>query len=163
MLVVIVAMTEAGFSMPKARLSLRLTFSACFGAAFLPLHPTKYADLLQHKLAMHDTHVYLVNTGWSGGAYGVGKRMKIKDTRACIDAILDGTLVDATYTEDPVFGFSVPTSIKGGNPDVVIPRNAWADKAQYDATAAKLAGMFKKNFTKYVTPGVTDYSPYGPK
>uniref|UniRef100_K3XBX7 phosphoenolpyruvate carboxykinase (ATP) n=1 Tax=Globisporangium ultimum (strain ATCC 200006 / CBS 805.95 / DAOM BR144) TaxID=431595 RepID=K3XBX7_GLOUD len=152
-----VAGTERGVTEPTA------TFSACFGAAFLPLHPTRYADLLQQKLQKHKTSVYLVNTGWTGGGYGVGKRMSIKDTRACIDAILDGSIKKAEFATDALFGFSVPKALGSVPQSVLNPREAWSDKAAYDATAKKLAGMFQKNFTKYVSKDHTDYSPFGPK
>ncbi|EEY56657.1 phosphoenolpyruvate carboxykinase [Phytophthora infestans T30-4] len=152
-----VAGTERGVTEPTA------TFSACFGAAFLPLHPTKYADLLQKKLQKHNTSVYLVNTGWTSGGYGVGKRMSIKDTRACIDAILDGSIKNSEFLEDPNFGFSVPKKLGEIPENVLNPREAWSDKEAYDVTAKKLAGMFQENFKKYVSPGVTDYSKFGPK
>jgi len=152
-----VAGTERGVTEPEA------TFSACFGAAFLPLHPTKYADLLQKKLAAHGTSVYLVNTGWTGGAYGVGERMSIKDTRACIDGILDGSIKNSKFSTDCNFGFEVPVTLGDIDPNVLNPRESWADKAAYDTAATKLAGMFKNNFAKYTGPGVTDYSEHGPK
>jgi ATP-dependent phosphoenolpyruvate carboxykinase len=152
-----VAGTERGVTEPSP------TFSACFGAAFLTLHPTKYADLLQTKLETHGSNVFLVNTGWTGGKYGVGERMSIGGTRACIDAILDGSIQDAEFTEDPVFGFQVPTELNGVPANVCNPRDAWSDKAAYDAQAAELASMFKENFKQYVGPGVTDYSSFGPK
>jgi len=152
-----VAGTERGVTEPTA------TFSACFGAAFLPLHPTKYADLLQKKLQKHKTSVYLVNTGWSGGGYGVGKRMSIKDTRACIDAILDGSIKKSEFKTDPVFGLAFPTKLGKISPSVLNPREAWADKSTFDKTAAKLASMFKSNFHKYVSKEHTDYSKFGPK
>jgi phosphoenolpyruvate carboxykinase (ATP) len=151
-----VAGTERGVTEPTA------TFSACFGAAFLPLHPTVYADLLKMKIETHNANVFLVNTGWTGGGNGVGKRMSIKDTRACIDGILDGSINRTTFTPHPVFKVGVPASIQGVSPSVVNPREAWADKVAYDAAAAKLAGMFQSNFTKYVTPGKTDYTQFGP-
>jgi ATP-dependent phosphoenolpyruvate carboxykinase len=152
-----VAGTERGVTEPTA------TFSACFGAAFLPLHPTKYADLLQKKLQKHQTDVYLVNTGWTSGSYGIGKRMSIKDTRACIDAILDGSIKKSEFAEDPNFGFQVPKKLGEISESVLNPREAWSDKAAYDAAAKKLAGMFKDNFKKYVSADVTDYSKFGPK
>lgn len=152
-----VAGTERGVTEPEA------TFSACFGAAFLPLHPTKYADLLQEKLADHNTNVYLVNTGWTGGGNGVGNRMSIKDTRACIDGILDGSIKSSEFVEDGLFGFEVPQTLGDVSPSVLNPRESWEDKRAYDAAAAKLAGMFKENFVKYTGPGVTDYSAFGPK
>eukprot|EP00941_MAST-03F_sp_MAST-3F-sp1_P003962 g3962.t1 len=150
-----VAGTERGVTEPEA------TFSACFGAAFLTLHPTRYADLLQEKLEKHGAEAYLVNTGWSGGAYGVGERMSIKETRACIDAILDGSISSASFTEDEVFGFQVPTELPGVASSVCNPR--WEDGAAYDKQAQKLADMFKDNFKKYTGPGVTDYTDFGPK
>lgn len=152
-----VAGTERGVTEPEA------TFSACFGAAFLPLHPTKYADLLEKKLEEHGTNVYLVNTGWSGGAYGVGKRMSIKVTRECIDAILDGSIQKSQFTEDPNFGFQVPTTLGNIPKETLNPRESWADKNQFDETAKKLANMFKDNYKQFVTPEVTDYTTFGPK
>lgn len=152
-----VAGTERGITEPTA------TFSACFGAAFLPLHPTKYADLLQKKLQKHNTSVYLVNTGWTSGGYGVGKRMSIKDTRACINAILDGSIKNSEFTKDPNFGFEVPKKLSSIPENVLNPREAWSDKKAYDVSAKKLASMFMKNFQKYVAPGVTDYSKFGPQ
>ncbi|CAI5735141.1 unnamed protein product [Peronospora destructor] len=151
-----VAGTERGVTEPTA------TFSACFGAAFLPLHPTKYADLLQHKLKKHNTSVYLVNTGWTSGGYGVGKRMSIKNTRACIDAILDGSIKNSEFSLNPNFGFQVPKKLADIPENVLNPREAWSDKAAYDVTAKKLASMFKDNFKKYVSADVTDYSKFGP-
>jgi ATP-dependent phosphoenolpyruvate carboxykinase len=152
-----VAGTERGITEPEA------TFSACFGAAFLPIHPTRYADLLQEKLATHNTNVFLVNTGWSGGGNGVGDRMSLATTRACIDAILDGGISKSDFVMDENFGFDVPTTLGDVSPDVLVPRRAWSDKDAYDASAAKLAGMFKENFVKFTGPDVTDYSAFGPK
>jgi len=152
-----VAGTERGITDPVA------TFSACFGAAFLPLHPTRYADLLQKKLAEHGSSAYLVNTGWTGGGYGVGDRMSIKGTRACIDAILDGSIHKSEFLTHPVFGFQVPKELPGVPSNVCDPRQAWSDKDAYDAQVQKLAKMFKENFTKYTGPGVTDYTMHGPK
>ncbi|KAF4038362.1 Phosphoenolpyruvate carboxykinase [Phytophthora infestans] len=134
-----------------------------FGAAFLPLHPTKYADLLQKKLQKHNTSVYLVNTDWTSGGYGVGKRMSIKDTRACIDAILDGSIKNSKFSEDPNFGFFVPKKLGEISENVLNTSEAWSEKEAYDVTAKKLAGMFQENFKKYVSTGVTDYSKFGPK
>lgn len=152
-----VAGTEEGVTEPEA------TFSTCFGAPFMPLHPTKYADLLKSKLEKHGTHVYLVNTGWTAGSYGVGHRMKIKDTRQCIDAILDGSILHSEFKEDSIFGFQVPVTLADIPPTVLHPRDSWADKAKYDATAHKLAQSYIKNYKQYQIEGVTDYSPYGPK
>ncbi|EQC38163.1 phosphoenolpyruvate carboxykinase [ATP] [Saprolegnia diclina VS20] len=151
-----VAGTERGVTEPTA------TFSACFGAAFLPLHPTKYADLLQEKIQTHKSDVYLVNTGWTAGGYGVGKRMSIKDTRACIDAILDGSIKKSEFSTDPIFGLATPKTLGAISPSILNPRDAWEDKAAYDATANKLAGMFKANFQKYISKEHTDYSKFGP-
>jgi len=103
-----------------------------------------------------------VNTGWVGGAYGVGKRMSIKNTRACIDAILDGSIAESSYVVDPVFGFEIPTNLAAIPAAVLDPRQAWTDKDAYDVQRLKLADMFIKNYEKYITPGFTDYSPYGP-
>lgn len=119
-----VAGTERGITEPQA------TFSAGFGAAFLTLHPTQYADLLREKLQKHASKLYLVNTGWIGGPYGVGRRMSIRDTRACIDAILDDSIATgagAGFVVDPVFGFEIPTAVGAVAPEVLNPRQAWAD------------------------------------
>eukprot|EP00510_Aplanochytrium_minuta_P001585 CAMPEP_0184021188 /NCGR_PEP_ID=MMETSP0954-20121128/9778_1 /TAXON_ID=627963 /ORGANISM="Aplanochytrium sp, Strain PBS07" /LENGTH=552 /DNA_ID=CAMNT_0026303157 /DNA_START=177 /DNA_END=1835 /DNA_ORIENTATION=- len=151
-----VAGTERGVTEPTA------TFSACFGAAFLPLHPTVYADLLEQKIQKHNTNVYLVNTGWTGGGNGVGERMSIKNTRECIDRILDGSIKNSEFVSDPKFGLAVPKTLGEIPPSVLNPREAWADKDAYDAAADKLAAMFKENFKTYVTPGHTDYSSFGP-
>ena len=152
-----VAGTERGIKEPQA------TFSTCFGAAFMTLHPTRYADLLQEKLDKHGSHAFLVNSGWSGGPYGVGDRMSIKTTRACIDAILDGSINDAEFRTDPVFGFQVPTALPGLDPAVLDPKSTWPDKAAFDETAAKLAKMYVDNFKKYEGKGSVDYTQYGPK
>jgi phosphoenolpyruvate carboxykinase (ATP) len=153
-----VAGTERGITEPQA------TFSACFGAAFMTLHPTKYADLLKKKLEKHNTKVYLLNTGWVGGPYGVGSRMSIKDTRSCIDAILDGTIERSEFQLDPVFNVEVPLALEGKvDSSVLNPREAWADKAAYDAQRIRLAEMFIKNYVKYTAAGYTDYSVFGPK
>jgi len=151
-----VAGTERGVTEPEA------TFSACFGAAFLTLHPTKYADLLKEKLHKHNTATYVVNTGWVGGAYGEGKRMSIQHTRECINAILDGSITKSEFIKDPVFGFEVPTTLGSVPKEILNPREAWRSKEAYDAQRNKLAQMFKDNYLKYVMPGVTDYSPHGP-
>jgi len=152
-----VAGTERGIDKPVE------TFSACFGAAFLTLHPTKYADLLQKKMKKHNCNAYLVNTGWTGGGPNVGKRMSIKATRACVNGILDGSIRNAPTTKDEVFGFEIPTKLGDIDPHVLNPRESWTDKAAYDKQRQALAGLFTKNFEKYVQPGVTDYRPYGPK
>ena len=152
-----VAGTERGITEPTPN------FSACFGAAFLTLHPTRYADLLQQKIERHGSIAWLVNTGWSGGSYGVGERMSIKTTRACIDSILDGSAMQAEFEEDDVFGLQVPTSLPGVDSHVLNPRHAWEDKDLYDVTAKKLAGMFSENFEKYAGEGSFDYTQYGPR
>ncbi len=138
-----VAGTEVGVTEPEA------TFSACFGAPFLVWHPAKYAELLAEKMKKYNTRVWLVNTGWSGGAYGVGKRMKLKFTRSIIDAIHAGELSDVPAQTDPVFGFEVPTTCPNVPAEIMIPRNTWADGKKYDQTARKLADLFINNFRQY--------------
>ncbi len=144
-----VAGTEVGVTEPEA------TFSACFGAAFLVWHPSKYAELLAEKMRTHQTNAWLVNTGWSGGAYGVGSRISLKHTRAIIDAIHDGSLSNAPSVTDPVFGVEVPTECSAVPSDILQPRNKWSDKDAYDRTSKKLANLFAENFKKYAS-GVTD-------
>ena len=151
-----VAGTERGITEPVA------TFSSCFGEPFLPLHPTVYAKLLGKKIDEHKVNVYLVNTGWSGGAYGVGKRMSIKATRSCINAILDGSINDSEFETLPVFNLSVPKRLEGVDSSILNPRNTWTDKKKYDETRDKLASMFVENFKKYITKE-SDFSKYGPK
>jgi phosphoenolpyruvate carboxykinase (ATP) len=138
-----VAGTEVGVKDPEA------TFSACFGGPFLVWHPTKYAELLADKLRKHHAQTWLVNTGWSGGGHGVGKRMKLSYTRAIIDAIHSGALDKVETVEDPVFGVFVPTSCPGVPTELLVPKNTWADKAAYDAQAKKVAHLFRDNFKKY--------------
>lgn len=152
-----VAGTERGVTEPQA------TFSACFGEAFLPLHPTVYATLLGEKMQQHGVHAYLVNTGWTGGGYGVGKRMSIKGTRACINAILDGSINHCEFDTMPFFNLSIPKTLEGVDTQLLNPRNAWADKAQFDHTAQKLAGMFIENFKKYTQENhAFDFTQAGP-
>ncbi len=138
-----VAGTEAGVTEPTA------TFSTCFGAPFLPLRPMAYASLLKEKIAQHGAQVWLINTGWTGGAYGTGHRMKLSHTRAMINAALEGKLDDVEFTTEPVFGLAVPTSVPGAPSEVLLPRNTWADQAAYDTGAAKLKGMFEDNYKKF--------------
>jgi phosphoenolpyruvate carboxykinase (ATP) len=138
-----VAGTEMGVKEPSA------TFSACFGGPFLVWHPNKYAEMLAAKMKQHGTRVWLVNTGWSGGSYGTGKRIKLANTRAIIDAIHNGALAKAKTQRDPVFGFDVVTECPNVPADILIPRNVWADKAAFDATAKRLADLFIKNFEAY--------------
>jgi phosphoenolpyruvate carboxykinase (ATP) len=135
--------TERGVKEPAA------TFSACFGAVFLVWHPTRYAEMLGRLIDEHDCRVWLVNTGWSGGPYGVGKRMKLGYTRAMVHAILDGSLDIAATRDDPVFGLAVPASVRNVPAGVLDPRSTWPDPAAYDAQAHKLAEMFRKNFEKF--------------
>lgn len=139
----LVAGTEEGVVEPKA------TFSACFGAAFLMLHPAKYAAMLAERMQKHGATGWLVNTGWSGGSYGVGQRMKLAYTRSIIDAINNGSLLKANYTETPVFGLHIPDAIEGVPPEKLHPQNTWSDKKAYEETLQKLAGLFKKNFLKF--------------
>src|SRR5688572_5204180 len=151
-----VAGTERGVTEPQA------TFSACFGAVFLVWHPTKYAEMLGKLLDQHGSRVWLVNTGWSGGAYGVGKRMKLAHTRAMVRAALAGELDAVKTVKDPVFGLDVPVQIPGVPAEIMTPRETWADKAGYDAQAKKLAGMFAKNNEKFgdaVTDAVREAGP----
>jgi len=138
-----VAGTEAGVTEPKP------TFSACFGAPFLPLHPGKYAAMLGKKMQENNVNVWMINTGWTGGAYGTGSRMKLKYTRAMITAALEGTLNNAEFMNDPIFGMAVPTSCPDVPAELLQPRNTWADKNAYDEKAKYLAGLFVKNFEKY--------------
>ncbi|MBW6489085.1 phosphoenolpyruvate carboxykinase (ATP) [Sulfurimonas sp.] len=153
-----VAGTERGITEPVA------TFSACFGEAFLPLHPTVYAKLLGEKIDKHGVNVYLVNTGWTGGAYGIGKRMSIRDTRACINAILDGSIKNSEFKVTRTFKLHVPKTLGNINPEILNPRNAWSDKEAFDRTRDTLAKMFNENFKKYqVDNSEFDYSAAGPK
>jgi len=138
-----VAGTERGVTEPQA------TFSACFGAPFLPRHPGVYAEMLGDKLRVHGARVWLVNTGWSGGGHGVGSRMKLSYTRAMVNAALAGELAGAEYVSDPVFGVDVPVAVPGVPREVLRPRDTWADGAAYDAAAAELAAMFKANFEQF--------------
>ena len=151
-----VAGTERGITEPEA------TFSACFGEAFLTLHPSKYADLLQKKLEKNQSNAYLVNTGWTGGPFGVGSRMSIKETRLCIDAILSGEIEQADFTEDQVFGFQIPVELPGVSYKVCNPVHAWENSDDYYQQSYKLAAMFQENYSKYTGEGVSDYSQYGP-
>jgi phosphoenolpyruvate carboxykinase (ATP) len=145
-----VAGTEAGVTEPQA------TFSACFGAPFLPLPASVYAHLLGEKLAQHQSRVYLVNTGWTGGPYGVGSRMSITHTRALVRAALDGSLDRQDFEPDPIFGFGVPSACPGVPSEILTPRATWADPSAYDASARDLARLFLDNFEAY--RGETDKS-----
>ena len=138
-----VAGTERGVKEPQP------TFSACFGAAFLVWHPTKYAKMLGELLRKHKSNVWLINTGWSGGPYGTGKRINLEYTRAIVNAALVGDLDNVETQTDPIFGLAVPTEIAGVPAKVLNPRTTWADPTAYDAQARKLAGMFHDNFEKF--------------
>ncbi len=138
-----VAGTEMGVTEPET------TFSAGFGAAFLPLHPAKYAELLGNKLEGTDIKVWLINTGWSGGAYGVGKRMKLSFTRAMITAAMNGKLDNVSYEKLPIFELEYPTTCEDVPSEILNPRGTWADKASYDETANNLANQFVRNFEKF--------------
>jgi phosphoenolpyruvate carboxykinase (ATP) len=151
-----VAGTEIGVTEPEA------TFSTCFGAPFMPRHPSVYGNLLKERIAKGQVDCWLVNTGWTGGKYGVGSRMPIKATRALLNAALDGSLKDVAFRADPWFGFQVPVSVPGVDNAILDPRGTWADKADYDATAAKLVTLFNDNFGKFadhVDQGVRDAAP----
>ena len=135
--------TERGVTVPSA------TFSPCFGAPFLPLPPSYYANVLAGKIDEHDCRVWMINTGWTGGPSGVGSRIRIPHTRAMLNAALEGALDDAEYVEDPIFGLSVPSSVPGVPSDLLNPRSTWGDPVAFDSQAQKLAGMFVSNFVAY--------------
>lgn len=151
-----VAGTEIGVTEPEA------TFSTCFGAAFMPRHPSVYGNLLKERIARGGVTCWLVNTGWTGGAYGVGKRMPIRETRALLNAALDGSLNSAEFRRDPFFGFEVPVAVPGVDNAILNPRDTWADKDAYDATARKLVQQFVENFAQFedhVDAGVMQAAP----
>ena len=152
-----VAGTERGVTEPQA------TFSACFGAVFLVWHPTKYAEMLGEKLREHGSTVWLVNTGWTGGAYGTGSRMKLAHTRAMVRAALSGALDGAETRADPVFGLAVPAAIDGVPSAVLDARGAWADRDAYDAQARRLAGMFRENIEKFGDAVSAEVRAAGPR
>jgi len=144
-----VAGTEMGVTEPQA------TFSPCFGGPFLVWRPAKYAELLSERIREHGSKVWLINTGWSGGGYGTGSRIKLRLTRAMLDAIYSGELANARTVKDPTFGLNVVAECPGVPADILMPRNTWADKEEYDRTAQKLAKLFTDNFAKY-TDGVRE-------
>ncbi len=151
-----VAGTEIGVTEPEA------TFSTCFGAPFMPRHPSVYGNLLKKRIAEGSVDCWLVNTGWTGGKYGVGRRMPIKDTRALLNAALDGSLKNAEFRKDPNFGFEVPVEVPGVDSNLLDPRGTWANPAEYDSTAAKLVDLFVKNFAEFaphVDEGVRQSGP----
>lgn len=152
-----VAGTERGVTEPQA------TFSACFGSAFMPLHPTRYARLLAEKIKKHGSKAYLINTGWAGGPYGIGSRMKIKLTRSLIDGIFNGALDHTDYTHDPVLNLDIPNRVGDYDKSVLHPWETWKDRAAYDEQRRKLAGMFIENFKQYADAGPEfDFTKYGP-
>jgi phosphoenolpyruvate carboxykinase (ATP) len=151
-----VAGTEVGIDEPRP------TFSACFGAPFMPLHASRYASMLAERLSLHDTHCWLVSTGWIGGPYGVGHRMEIDLTRELISAALDGTLAECEFEPHPVFKVLVPRRCRSIGADVLDPRATWADPAAYDASARKLAGMFVENFEQYAAHASPEVIAAGP-
>ena len=151
-----VAGTEMGVTEPQA------TFSACFGAAFMMWHPNKYAELLAEKIRDHNATAWLVNTGWTGGAYGVGSRIKLRYTRAIIDAIHNGDFNNVSTVRDADLGFEIPTECPDVPSEILIPRNTWSDKDQYDATKQKLIDLFRDNFKQFeanVNPAIVDAGP----
>jgi phosphoenolpyruvate carboxykinase (ATP) len=155
-----VAGTEIGVTEPEA------TFSTCFGAPFMPRHPSVYGNLLKARIAKGGVSCWLVNTGWTGGKYGTGSRMPIKATRALLNAALDGSLNHVEFRTDENFGFEVPVSVPGVDSAILNPRDTWADKAEYDSTAAKLVKLFIDNFAKFeahVDKGVRDAAPRAPQ
>jgi phosphoenolpyruvate carboxykinase (ATP) len=133
----------------KGLVGVQPEFSTCFGAPFLPRPPAEYGRLLRDYIAKHHVDCWLVNSGWTGGIYGVGSRMPIKVTRALVTGALDGSLKSVEYHTDPYFGFAVPTAVPGIETNLLFPERTWADKKAFDETARKLVGMFQQNFTKY--------------
>lgn len=152
-----VAGTEQGVTEPQA------TFSVCFGAPFMPLHPGVYADLLGKKIDQHGTKVWLVNTGWTGGPYGVGSRMKLAYTRRMVSAILNGELGEVEYLTDPFFGLNIPTHLEGIPNHILQPRQTWQSGEAYDSQARKLAGMFRKNFAQFEAGVTSEVVAAGPR
>ncbi len=152
-----VAGTEMGVTEPQA------TFSACFGAAFLVWPPTKYAEMLAEKMRQNGARAWLVNTGWTGGPYGVGHRIDLKSTRAIIDAIHSGTLQDAETVVDPFFGVHIPTQVPGVKSELLVPRNTWQDKDAFDSTARKLVDLFRSNFHQYESFASAEIQAAAPK
>jgi phosphoenolpyruvate carboxykinase (ATP) len=150
-----VAGTEAGVTEPQA------TFSTCFGAPFMPLPPKVYAEMLRQRLNQHGAQCWLVNTGWQGGPYGIGKRMSLPYTRAMVEALVEGKLGTAEFEIEPAFGLSIPKSCPGVPSELLAPRNSWKDKAAYDKMAAELSERFAKNFEKFDAPA--EVKAAGPK
>lgn len=152
-----VAGTEMGVTEPSA------TFSACFGAAFMPWHPNKYAELLAEKIKEHNTNAWLINTGWTGGPYGIGSRIKLKYTRAIIDAIHSDAFDSADYMVEHTFGLQIPLACPGVPDEILIPVNTWVDKKGYENTLKKLADLFRENFKKYEAGVNKEIIEAGPK
>jgi phosphoenolpyruvate carboxykinase (ATP) len=153
-----VAGTEAGLGKePQA------TFSTCFGAPFMVRHPTVYANLLRERMEQHQTRCWLVNTGWTGGPFGVGTRIKIAHTRAMVRAALNGELEDVPTQTDPVFSLRIPTVCPGVPEEVLNPRNTWADPMRYDIQAAELANRFKDNFETFASDMTEEVVAAGPR
>lgn len=151
-----VAGTERGVTEPQPN------FSTCYGAPFMPLHPGRYADLLGKKLEAHDVDAWLINTGWTGGPYGTGKRMAIAHTRAMVNAVLNGELKDIETVQEPFFGLHIPTSCPHVPTEVLNPRNTWPNPEDYDAQARKLAAMFAENFRQYTEQVSAEINAAGP-
>jgi len=151
-----VAGTEMGITEPVP------TFSACFGEAFLPLHPMLYADMLAEKMKKFGCKAWLVNTGWSGGAYGEGKRMSLKVTRTIIDAIHEGGLDTVEYEKFPIFNFEVPVTCPGVERKILFPKNTWKDPGKYDETLNELGASFAKNFKTYADKATKEVLAAGP-
>lgn len=149
--------TEKGVTEPQA------TFSACFGEVFMVWNPTVYAEMLAEKIAKHNAQAWLVNTGWSGGPYGVGRRMKIRYTRAMVRAAIEGKLNDVATETDPVFGLAVPTAVPDVPSEVLMPRGTWADGAAYDKQAAELAARFHENFKRFEASASEAVKQAGPR
>ena len=151
-----VAGTEKGVTEPSP------TFSPCYGGPFMPLHPRRYAELLGQKMERHGVNAWFVNTGWTGGPYGVGERMAINHTRAIVNAVLDGQLDEVATTTDPIFGLEIPVRCPGVPEEVLEPRNTWNDKGAYDTQARKLAQHFADNFAKYADDVSDEVRAAGP-
>ena len=149
-----VAGTERGVLSPQA------TFSACFGAAFLPLHPCVYAKLLHEKIDKHGSRVWLVNTGWINGKYGKGSRIPIHQTRKCVDAIINNLLEDVEYHTDKSFGFKIPLTVPGVDSEILIPK--WENMSEYNSEKRNLITLFKQNYKQFIQPNMPDYSCFGP-
>ncbi|HEV2627093.1 MAG TPA: phosphoenolpyruvate carboxykinase [Pseudolabrys sp.] len=147
----------------KGLVGVEPEFSTCFGAPFLPRHPSVYADLLRDYINKHNVDVWLVNSGWTGGKYGEGRRMPIKATRTLVTSALNGSLKNADFRTDPYFGFSVPTSVPGVEPHLLNPIKTWKDKAEFDKTARLLVGMFQKNFAKFEKHVTADVKAAAPE